>query len=183
MQYWTAVALDGDISVVLGYEGHRLLFARLLQKEQSLERLVQEEKSRYPGLTEAHDSSHTIVKALLSYRQGDWNALGHVSLSMDEQSRFAKTVAATLRSVPAGKVVEYGVLARLSGYPGAARAVGRVMADNPFVLFVPCHRVVAAGLGWGGFGAGLKVKKALLKFEGLKAIDRSALWEGQNVNS
>ncbi|MBF0512986.1 MAG: MGMT family protein, partial [Desulfovibrionaceae bacterium] len=54
-----------------------------------------------------------------------------------------------------------------AGRPGAARAVGRVMAANPFPLVLPCHRVVGAGMKLTGFGPGLPMKKMLLELEGV----------------
>jgi methylated-DNA-[protein]-cysteine S-methyltransferase len=69
-----------------------------------------------------------------------------------------------LCKVPPGATVTYGELAAASGSPGAARAVGNVMATNPVPLFVPCHRVVATQ-GLGGFSGGLDVKRELLKLE------------------
>ena len=77
---------------------------------------------------------------------------------------FKKKVLQELRKVPAGSTVTYGELAAAAGSPGAARAVGNVMATNPVPLFVPCHRVVATD-GLGGFTGGLHVKRALLKLE------------------
>ncbi len=80
---------------------------------------------------------------------------------------FRKKVMQELRNVPAGETVTYGELAATAGSPGAARAVGNVMATNPVPLFVPCHRVVATN-GLGGFTGGLDVKRALLKLESAK---------------
>lgn len=77
---------------------------------------------------------------------------------------FRKRVMEELRKVPAGSTVTYGQLAAAAGSPGAARAVGNVMAMNPVPLLVPCHRVVATD-GLGGFAGGLDVKRALLELE------------------
>jgi methylated-DNA-[protein]-cysteine S-methyltransferase len=57
---------------------------------------------------------------------------------------FAKNVQLELLKVPYGTLITYGELATRAGVPGAARAVGRAMATNPFPLLVPCHRVVHA---------------------------------------
>ena len=81
---------------------------------------------------------------------------------------FAWTVLRILATtVPFGATITYAALAARAGRPGAARAVGRVMASNPFPLVVPCHRCVAAA-GLGGFqgSAGPSVlKRAMLDWE------------------
>jgi len=82
-----------------------------------------------------------------------------------------RVVLETLRDIaPYGHVVTYGELARRSGCPGGARAVGQVMARNPLPLVVPCHRVVAAG-GLGGYGGGLPLKRWLLALEGATTLE------------
>lgn len=70
--------------------------------------------------------------------------------------------------VPWGETISYGELADMVGAPGAARAVGTAMANNPVQLLVPCHRVIAAGGRIGGYGhSGVAMKRALLAIEGV----------------
>jgi len=80
---------------------------------------------------------------------------------------FETDVLARLDQVPAGKVINYGELADWAGYPRAARAVGRLMAKNPFPLFYPCHRVIQASGRLGNFGGGTTLKQTLLEAEGI----------------
>ena len=72
-----------------------------------------------------------------------------------------------VRSIPRGRVATYGDIAELAGAPGAARAVGNVMrgCGDPSV---PCHRVIAAAGGLGGYGGYLERKRQLLRAEGLE---------------
>lgn len=82
-------------------------------------------------------------------------------------SPFARKVLTALQDVGPGCVVSCGELAARAGHPGAARAVGRVMARNPFPVVIPCHRVVGAGgemTGYSG-GSGIPTKMWLLEFE------------------
>ena len=81
-------------------------------------------------------------------------------------SQFQMQVWSKLREIPTGKVATYGEIAVRMGRPRSARAVGQACGRNPVVLFVPCHRVVAAHGGLGGFGSGLHLKEALLRHEG-----------------
>jgi len=92
----------------------------------------------------------------------------HLDQPLDLQgSYFQMQVWTSLRQIPMGKVATYGDIAVRIGRPGGARAVGQACGRNPVVLFVPCHRVVAANGGLGGFGSGLSLKQALLHHEGV----------------
>lgn len=80
---------------------------------------------------------------------------------------FQQRVWAALRAIPAGETRRYGELAR--ALDSGPRAVGGACRANPIPLFVPCHRVVAAG-GDGGFmgrrdGPALALKRWLLQHE------------------
>jgi methylated-DNA-[protein]-cysteine S-methyltransferase len=78
---------------------------------------------------------------------------------------FRRAVWAALVEIPYGETISYAELAREVGRPGAYRAVGQANGSNPIAIVVPCHRVVAAGGGLGGYGGGLDVKRALLDLE------------------
>ena len=95
----------------------------------------------------------------------------------DTASEFDRAVWRALCAVPAGQTVTYGELARRSGFPGAARAVGGAMARNPIPIVIPCHRVVGEGGSITGFGLGLWRKRWLLDLEGAWPI-RSRSAEG-----
>lgn len=81
-------------------------------------------------------------------------------------TKFAQKVLLTLfMKVSRGTVVSYKELAELSGYPKAVRAVGSVMAKNPFPLIIPCHRVIKSDGSPGNYGPGKKLKEHFLKLE------------------
>jgi methylated-DNA-[protein]-cysteine S-methyltransferase len=84
-------------------------------------------------------------------------------LSTKHLSSYARKVIAVVSAVPLGYVTSYGSAANVAG--GSPRAVGRVMAFNPFPLIVPCHRVVSRDFTLGGYGGGLDIKLAILKRE------------------
>lgn len=79
---------------------------------------------------------------------------------------FSRRVLIVVRRIPPGRVATYGDVAALAGRPGAARAVGNIMSRCGS-SDVPCHRVVAAGGGLGGYGAAPGLKRALLAAEGV----------------
>lgn len=78
---------------------------------------------------------------------------------------FQWRVWQALRKIPYGATRTYQEVARAIGRPTAARAVARACATNPVALVIPCHRVVLAAGGTGGYRWGARVKEALLKHE------------------
>jgi O-6-methylguanine DNA methyltransferase len=104
------------------------------------------------------------LSALKRYFSGELSSLDHpVEI---KGTPFQLGVSARLREIPPGQVATYGEIAARLGRPRAARAVGQACGSNPVALFVPCHRVVAAGGKLGGFASGVHVKEALLRHEG-----------------
>lgn len=84
-------------------------------------------------------------------------------MNMDYLTDYQRRVLSSLAEVPKGYVTSYGLLSKVAG--GGARAVGNVMAKNPFPLILPCHRVIRQDLTLGNFGLGSEVKKMLLMRE------------------
>ncbi len=82
---------------------------------------------------------------------------------------FGRRVLAATRAIPFGQVRSYGEVARTAGSPRAARAAGNALGANPVPIVVPCHRVVHAGGGIGGYTGGLERKRVLLAVEGRAA--------------
>jgi O-6-methylguanine DNA methyltransferase len=106
-----------------------------------------------------------LIARLRGYFAGAEDDFGDVDLDLSELTPFGRELALALRAVPRGEIVTYGELAALAGRPGAARAAGTFCAQNRLGIFVPCHRVVAAG-GLGGYGSlGSSYKRRLLALE------------------
>ena len=114
-----------------------------------------------PDVAQAADA----VAALLA---GEAVDLSFVVLDEQRVEPFDRSVYAVARTIPPGATRTYGEIAKHLGDPRLARAVGRALARNPFPIVVPCHRVLAAGAGLGGFSApgGTKTKVRLLELEG-----------------
>ena len=113
-------------------------------------------------------SSHgPVAKAFDDYFAGDLEALQCVPLDVAPRSAFAGSVMERLRSVAPGQLITYQGLAARAGSPGAARAVGSVMARNPVPIAVACHRVVSATAPLGGYAGGSDRKRWLLAHEGV----------------
>jgi methylated-DNA-[protein]-cysteine S-methyltransferase len=86
---------------------------------------------------------------------------------------FQSHVIAATRKVRYGETASYGEIAVRAGSPGAARAVGSVMASNRVPIIIPCHRIVAAGGALGGFSSprGVSLKEQMLDLEAVVARD------------
>ena len=78
---------------------------------------------------------------------------------------FSQKVWQALRTIPAGRTVSYGDLARQIEQPTATRAVARANGANPLALIVPCHRVIGADGSLTGYGGGLWRKQKLIEIE------------------
>lgn len=86
-----------------------------------------------------------------------------IPLSFAGLPNYTQKVLEMVSQIPVGYVSSYGGVAKAAG--GGARAVGNVMAANPFAPIVPCHRVVTSSLGLGGYGGGLRAKFEFLRRE------------------
>ncbi len=78
---------------------------------------------------------------------------------------FQRRVWRELQRIPRGVTRSYRDVAQRIGNPGGARAVARACATNPTAIIVPCHRVVRADGGLGGYHWGVARKRALLRSE------------------
>ena len=109
-----------------------------------------------------------LVNRLQAFARGDrGDDFADIQLDTEGLTEFQRSVTESCRRIQSGQTMSYGALAQAAGYPGAARAVGSVMANNRWPLIIPCHRVVSAH-GLGGFSArqGLRMKRRLLACEG-----------------
>jgi methylated-DNA-[protein]-cysteine S-methyltransferase len=111
------------------------------------------------------------IEAVRRLLDGERIDLGFVDVDLDGVSDFDRRVYGITRAIPAGETRTYGEIARELGEPGAARAIGRAMGDNPVPVIVPCHRVLAASGRIGGFSApgGIDTKRRLLAIESAHA--------------
>lgn len=88
-----------------------------------------------------------------------------VRLDLRGVASFDLSVLLAAREIPYGQTVTYGELAGRLGNPRAARAVGNALSRCPVSVVVPCHRVVRAADGIGGWGPDLDEKRRLLALE------------------
>ena len=118
---------------------------------------------RMPLLTGEHALFAVLREQLAQYFEGERTAFD-IPLSYPGTD-FQRKVWQALRDIPYGRTISYGEVAQTIGKPGAARAVGAANGSNRIAIIIPCHRVIAAGGGPGGYGGGLWRKIRLLEME------------------
>jgi O-6-methylguanine DNA methyltransferase len=106
--------------------------------------------------------SERVLSALEAILNGEETDL-RFNLEMTRLSGYARKILGCVSLIPVGYVTTYGEIAKAMG--GSPRAVGRVMAINPFAPLVPCHRVVRSDFTLGGFGLSVNLKWELLQRE------------------
>ena len=124
--------------------------------------------------TQAPPFVREAARLLERHLAGEAQDLAALSLDLSLLAPFQRAVYDKVRDLPPGRTATYGEIAALLGKPGASRAVGQALGRNPFLVAVPCHRVLAAGGAPGGFSApgGVIAKQRLLALEGVTlAVD------------
>jgi methylated-DNA-[protein]-cysteine S-methyltransferase len=79
---------------------------------------------------------------------------------------FRREVLRATARIPYGRTASYREVAARAGSPAAFRATGSALATNPLPIVVPCHRVLPADGGLGGYRGGAEAKARLLRLEG-----------------
>ncbi len=123
-----------------------------------------ETAARLGEATSSPDYFQDLEARLRAYYEGEPSDFPDV-IAPSVGTPFQRRVWETARRIPRGQTRSYGWLAAQLGQPGAARAVGQALGRNPLPVIVPCHRVLAADGGLGGFTGGLAMKRQLLALE------------------
>lgn len=89
-------------------------------------------------------------------------------------TEFQRDVWRAIYKIPYGRLSSYGRIAEEIGRPRAVRAVGNAVGANPLPIVIPCHRIIRADGGLGGYGGGIDLKLYLLSIEGI--IEMSHRW-------
>jgi len=107
----------------------------------------------------------TLRKKIHRYLKGEKVSFLDTPLNLSKSPPFSRKVLLETKKIQWGKVVTYRELAKRAKSEGAARAVGNSMNKNPFLIIIPCHRVLRTDGSLGGFAKGLNIKKELLSLE------------------
>jgi methylated-DNA-[protein]-cysteine S-methyltransferase len=127
-------------------------------------------RQRYGDLAEAPPTAEVqrAIDGIVELLAGKPNDLSDVVLDLDGVPEFNRGVYDIARTIPPGKTMTYGDIAKRLGGVDLARDVGQALGRNPCPIVVPCHRVLAAGGKPGGFSAngGVATKLKMLAIEG-----------------
>ncbi len=121
--------------------------------------------ARWPRAAIREDSAYTASLAKAAFAATPARGEAPVKLWL-KGTNFQIKVWEALMRLPPGRLTSYGNIARAIGRPGAARAVGSALADNPVGWLIPCHRVIrASGRFETDYRWGSARKRAMIAWE------------------
>ena len=134
--------------------------------------------------TEAVESSppanvQRVIDRVLALLKGEAIDLSDIPVDLDDAPEFHRKVYDVARTIPPGRTMTYGEIAKRLGVPHESREVGQALGRNPIAIIVPCHRVLGADGKMGGFSAsgGVATKRRILEIEGAAALSAGPLFE------
>jgi methylated-DNA-[protein]-cysteine S-methyltransferase len=127
--------------------------------------LVNTVKTFGPQGTGSHDKALRVKQSIIDYFKATpisppWEWLDTKGLTKLQQSVLASTA-----HIPYGELRSYKDIAAAVGRARAYRFVGTTLANNPFPILIPCHRVIRSDGSFGRFGGGSDLKKKLIELE------------------
>ena len=161
--YGTYESPLGSLTVMVTPRG----LVRLSYPGESIDDQLQEVADRVsPRVLEAPERTDAVRRQLDAYFAGRRRAFD-VPIDWRLVRGFAGDVLRATARIPFGGVSSYREIAAAAGSPNAYRAAGNALGSNPVPIVVPCHRVLHAGGGLGGYTGGLERKRYLLELEGV----------------
>jgi methylated-DNA-[protein]-cysteine S-methyltransferase len=170
----TAIGRCGIAWGAAGIVGVQLPEAREIETRRRLFRLYPDARELAPPL-----NVETAIDGIAALLRGEAADLSEVTLDMDGIQAFNARVYAFTRTIPRGETRTYGEIAASLRASGALHSVAQAIARNPFVIIVPCHRVLEAG----GYAdrmspnGGSISKRRLLSIEGAGSASSKTLFD------
>ena len=114
-------------------------------------------------------TNDNVLNLLLKYFKGSFVDFMKIPILLMNCTKFEYKVYNIIRTIPYGEVKSYKWVAEKLGNPHLYRVVGNILARNPILIIIPCHRVVRSDGTLGGYSSvgGVTLKKKLLRLEGL----------------
>jgi methylated-DNA-[protein]-cysteine S-methyltransferase len=123
-----------------GIVGVQLPEAREIETRKRLFQLYPDAREQRPP-----PNVEIAIEGIVALLRGNPADLSDVTLDMTGIHVFNQRVYELTRAIPRGETRTYGEVAARLGAPGAAYSVAQAIAHNPFMIIVPCHRVLEAG--------------------------------------
>jgi methylated-DNA-[protein]-cysteine S-methyltransferase len=119
------------------------------------------------------------IEGIVAALRGQAVDLSDVTLDASGISAFNMRVYQFARTIPRGETRTYGEVASQLGASGAAHSVAQAISRNPFVIIVPCHRVLEAGSYADRISpnGGVISKRRLLSIEGAGGMSSKTLFD------
>jgi len=153
----------GSLTVLVTPRG----LVRLSYPGERIEDQLQELADRVsPRILRAPERTDDVRRQLDAYFAGQRSGFD-VPIDWRLVRGFAGDVLRATARIPFGSVSSYREVATAAGSPNAYRAAGNALGSNPIPIVVPCHRVLHAGGGLGGYTGGIDRKRYLLRLEGV----------------
>ena len=121
------------------------------------------------------------IDRILALLAGEAIDLSDIPVDLSDAPDFHRRVYEVARTIPPGRTMTYGEIAKRLGVPNESREVGQALGRNPVAIIVPCHRVLGADGKMGGFSAngGVSTKRRMLEIEGAPEVGAGPLFAQQ----
>ncbi|WP_291862566.1 methylated-DNA--[protein]-cysteine S-methyltransferase [Bradyrhizobium sp.] len=123
-----------------GIVGVQLPEAREIETRRRLYRLYPDSRDQRPP-----PNVEIAIEGIVALLRGQPSELSDVALDLTGIHAFNQRVYRLTQAIQRGETRTYGEIAKQLGASGAVHAVAQALARNPFVIIVPCHRVLEAG--------------------------------------
>ena len=160
--------LDSPLGTLTAFVTPRGLTRLAYQGEPMDQQLAELAATVSPRILPAAHRTDAVRRQLDEYFAGRRQRFD-VPIDWSTLRGFRAAVLRATAGIPFGSVTSYREIATAAGSPNAFRAAGNALGSNPIPIVVPCHRVLHAGGGLGGYTGGLDRKRFLLHLEGALA--------------
>src|SRR5262245_5743974 len=163
----TAIGRCGIVWNDAGVVAVQLPEAREIDTRRRIFRAHPEAREQSPPV-----NSELAIDGITAFLHGADAELGDVSLDMSRLPGFNRRVYELARVIPRGETRTYNEIAKAVGASGAVQSVAQAISKNPFMIIVPCHRVLEAGNyadRISPYGGAIS-KRRLLSIEGSRPI-------------
>ncbi|MBR1121754.1 methylated-DNA--[protein]-cysteine S-methyltransferase [Bradyrhizobium lablabi] len=170
----TAIGRCGIAWGVSGIVGVQLPEAREIDTRRRLYRLYPEAREQRPPL-----NTEIAIEGIAALLRGGDADFSDVALDVSGIPNFNQRVYQFTRTIPRGETRTYDEVASGVRVPGAVHSVAQAIGRNPFMIIVPCHRVLEAGNYADKISpyGGVISKRRLLTIEGAHPTMSKTLFE------